>query len=128
MKKVFKYILFLLCLIFGLFISIKLLELLDYECFYKKFFNIYCPGCGTTRMFKSLLDLNIYQAFRYNPVMFILFIIFIIYFIVNSIRYFMDMKLIKIHMKVIVIFIIILVIYWILRNIPGLEFLRPTEV
>lgn len=43
------------------------------SCFYFDKFNIQCPGCGLTRMFKSMMKLHFAEAFKYNPVMFCLF-------------------------------------------------------
>ena len=127
-KKIFKYVLFLLIVISTISLTIFILEHIGYRCFYLELFNVYCPGCGTTRMIKSIIELDFYQAFRYNPLMFILSVLFLIYFIVNSVRYFMNKKLIKIPLKVLIILLVLLLIYSVLRNIPGLEFLRPKEV
>ena len=41
------------------------------ECFYWKATGYLCPGCGLTRMFISLIKLDVAAAFNYNPVMFI---------------------------------------------------------
>ena len=45
--------------------------------------NYYCPGCGVTRMLFSIIKLDFYQAFRFNPLVFILLVIYIIYFIIK---------------------------------------------
>lgn len=37
-------------------------------CYFKMLTGYNCPGCGTTRAIQELLNLNIYEAFRYNPV------------------------------------------------------------
>ena len=41
-------------------------------CFIKKIFGFYCPGCGITRMLYSIITFDFYQAFRYNPLLFIM--------------------------------------------------------
>ena len=41
-----------------------------FVCEIQEYFGIYCAGCGVTRMIKSALHLDIYQAFRWNPYMF----------------------------------------------------------
>ncbi|MBR3116474.1 MAG: DUF2752 domain-containing protein [Bacilli bacterium] len=127
-KRIIKYLVFLLIIIFSIFITIYVLEQIGYKCFYLELFNVYCPGCGTTRMIKSIIELDFYQAFRYNPLVFILSIIGFIYFVINSVRYISNKKLIKIPLKVIYVLLAILIIYGVLRNIPGFEFLRPVEV
>lgn len=43
------------------------------ECFYLKTTGFECPGCGTTRMFLSLFQLDFIAAFNYNPCVFVLF-------------------------------------------------------
>lgn len=111
-----------------LFATIIILEKLNYKCFYQELFNITCAGCGFTRMLKSIYYLDFYQAFRYNPLMFILLIISIIIIIINITRYLLNKKKIKISYKVLFYIAVLLIIYMILRNIPGLEFLKPTEV
>ena len=44
-------------------------------CVFKNLFDIECAGCGGTRMFLSILKLDFYQAFRYNPYVFSLLVI-----------------------------------------------------
>ena len=48
-------------------------------CFFHKITGLYCPGCGITRMVLSLLHLDFYQAFRWNPFLFLLTPLFIVY-------------------------------------------------
>ena len=43
-------------------------------CMFYKLTNLYCPGCGITRMLFSLIKLDFYQSFRYNSIVFILFL------------------------------------------------------
>ncbi|MBE7036199.1 MAG: DUF2752 domain-containing protein [Ruminococcaceae bacterium] len=46
-------------------------------CFYYTKFGVKCPGCGVTRMFLSMIHLDFYTAFWFNPIMFILFFIWL---------------------------------------------------
>ena len=89
--------------------------------------HFYCPGCGITRMFFAILHLEFYQAFRYNPLVFILLVISIIYLIVKLILKRFNINL-KIPKFVWYILLAIVIIYGILRNIPLFSFLSPTEV
>lgn len=41
-------------------------------CLYFTTTGLFCPGCGTTRMLLSLIKLDFFEAFSYNPVVFIL--------------------------------------------------------
>ena len=93
-------------------------------CPIKAITGLECPGCGITRMFVALFHGNIYQAFRYNPLVFIeLPIIFILLFLY---------KYKKEYRKVInilfTILLIVTIVYGVLRNIPMFYFLAPTQV
>lgn len=127
-KRILNSILFTLLTFICITLFVKILELINFKCFYEDLFGIACAGCGATRMFKSILKLDIYQAFRYNPLMFILTILGFIYFIINIILYIKGKKLIKLSFKFIFIIIIILLIYMFLRNLPGFEYLLPTKI
>lgn len=122
-KRIFNVILFTLLLLLILFLSIKFLDFIGYKCFYRKYFNIYCAGCGATRMFKSIFKFKFYKAFRYNPLVFMLLIVFIIYFIYAIFIYVKENKLLFPSFKVIIFIIILLFIYMILRNISYFSFL-----
>ena len=93
-------------------------------CLFHEITNLYCPGCGITRMFLALFKLDFYQAFRYNPLVFILLILSIVYFLVKKIG-----KLnFKLPNYIYYYLLFIVIIYGILRNIPLFSFLAPTEL
>lgn len=125
-KRILIVFLSIILLIFVILIGIKVLDLIHFKCIYRTIFNIYCPGCGTTRMIKSILKLDFYQAFRYNPLMFISLFILIPYLIYNIILYISGKTFIKPSNKILVIIFVILFAYAIFRNIPGFEYLKPT--
>lgn len=91
----------------------------------------YCPGCGVTRMIVSIIKLDFYQAFRYNPLLF-LFIPVIITYLFLQVRY--ETKGIKNVMnekrfnKGWFIMVIIFIIYGVLRNTTSFSFLAPINV
>lgn len=93
-------------------------------CLFHEITNLYCPGCGITRMFLALFKLDFYQAFRYNPLVFILLILSIVYFLVKKIG--------KLNFKfpnyIYYYLLFIVIIYGILRNIPLFSFLAPTTL
>lgn len=120
----------ILILISFLIIYFILSELLDVgiPCLFYEITGYYCPGCGITRLLFSLLKLDFYQAFRYNPLIFILIIITGIYLLVKFIlKKFMNIS-IEIPNYVYYILLVIVIIFGILRNIPMFDFLSPTEL
>ena len=107
---------------------INIVDIIHYECPFKQIFHIYCAGCGITRMLKSMISLHFYQAFRYNPLMFIYLIAFGIYIIIDGFRYVKGKKLIKISFKIIIILVALALIYMVLRNMTLFSFLKPTKI
>lgn len=91
-------------------------------CMFYEITHLYCPGCGITRMFFSLLKLDFYQAFRYNPLVFCYLVMFILYKLIN-----LKFK-IKIPSYFSYILLSIAIVFGILRNIDGFSFLRPTVI
>ena len=116
--------------ILGLFIYFFISEKYHFAipCLFYTIAGYYCPGCGITRLAFSCLKLDFYQAFRYNPLAFILIILFIIFKLLKIII----KKLIKIDLEIpnyiYYILLIIILLYGILRNVPLFDFLAPTEV
>lgn len=112
----------------ALLLGFILMILFKVDCPWKKIFDIDCAGCGTTRMVVSLIQFDFYQAFRFNPFIFVLLIVSIFY-----IGYILICKLLKknyivIGKKTFIIIVLLSVLFMILRNIDGFEFLKPTVV
>lgn len=120
-----KIVIFLFLLLFYFFIN----EIFNFSipCPIYYITHFYCPGCGITRMFFSILHLEFYQAFRYNPLVFILLILSIIYFILKFILKRFNIN-IKMPEYIWYILLVIIIVYGILRNIPEFSWLTPTEV
>lgn len=123
-----KRIINIFTLIITLVLILLFLKLINYKCIYRELFNIYCAGCGFTRMIESIINLKFYQAFRYNPLFFILFIIFIPYFIYQVYLYIRYSNIKKPSLRLLIILVIILSIYMVLRNIPLFNYLIPTKI
>lgn len=124
-KKILTALILLILLIIYLYLGEKINFYIG--CPIKKITNLYCPGCGITRMLLSLFKLDFYQAFRYNPLLFITLPIFL-FFILNSIFTKKEPLYNKVPNKVWVVVIIIFIVYGILRNIPFFDFLAPTTL
>jgi hypothetical protein len=100
-------------------------------CPIRLFTGFYCPGCGSTRELYSLLHGEIYQAFRFNPALFILLPFIVFYILAKSIYFIRGIKhdpLHKVPSSVFVTILILLLVYAIMRNIPLFSFLAPTVV
>lgn len=96
-------------------------------CIFHKITHFYCPGCGLTRMILSIFKLNFYQAFRYNPLLFIMMPFIITYEIIYYIYWIQDKNFI-ISKKIWYTLLIITIIYTILRNINIFNYLAPTKI
>ena len=122
-KKEMKLILLLISFLI-IFLFLNKVFNFSIPCLFHEITNLYCPGCGITRMFLALFKLDFYQAFRYNPLVFILLILSIVYFLVKKIG--------KLNFKfpnyIYYYLLVIVIIYGILRNIPLFSFLAPTEL
>lgn len=96
-------------------------------CIFYELTGLYCPGCGITRACLSIMKLDFYQAFRYNPIIFIDLPIIIITSIIDF-KY-KDNKKVKIVTNIIYIMLLVItLIFGVLRNIPKFDFLAPIDV
>ena len=132
-NRIFKLIsiLFLLIILFFVYIFLYNNYQLNIPCYFSLVTGLDCPGCGITRMVLSILILDFYQAFRYNPLVFI-YMPFIIAYIVYKIYIYIydkENKIINnIPNKYICIVLIVTILYGILRNIEIFSFLKPTVI
>ena len=105
-----------------------LLDFIHYRCPWLTLFHLYCPGCGGMRMVLSLLHLDFYQAFRYNPYLFILLIFGLIYLVFSGIVYKKKKVFILPSKRFWILLLVSLILYMVLRNINLFIYLIPTEV
>lgn len=88
----------------------------------------YCPGCGITRAIVSFLKGQLYQAFRYNSIIFIDIPVIILLTILER-KIGKDNKAIRCISNIILIILLILtIVYGVLRNIPSFSYMAPTNV
>ena len=88
------------------------------------FTGFYCPGCGLTRMIFALINLDFYQAFRFNPLLFIMLIVFLI---IKGMEFLFHQK-IKLNNFTTYTLLIIVIGYGIIRNLPMFSYLLPTII
>ena len=101
------------------------------ECPFFKFTGFYCPGCGITRCLRSLLKLDFYQAFRFNPYVCLLLPLLIPYvFYLGYIWIFQKEDKIsnRIPKWLLNSVVITLLFYGIVRNIAPFDWLKPTYI
>ena len=112
----------------SLLIGFFIMVIFKIPCPIKFIFDIDCAGCGTTRMLAAICRLDLYQAFRYNPFIFILMIIGFCYCVYVFICKLFKKKYIVIGKKTFIFSMILIILFMIIRNINGFEFLKPTVV
>jgi hypothetical protein len=81
-------------------------------CVFHELTGLYCPGCGITRAALSLLRLDVAQAFKYNPLVFVLLPLYAIYLVTKQ-------KQLRLTSNGIMAGMLILTLaFGLLRNIP----------
>lgn len=120
--KILKYIL----IGFAYYIFI-ILTGLKIPCISRVLFNLYCPGCGVTRMCMALLSGNFSLAFRQNQFVFCLFPVLVVWGIYKGYKYVFNKKtaINKAEQIVLILVFIVAVTFAVLRNLQGFEYLAP---
>lgn len=116
MKKI------VLGLVLFLYLGIVQFFHLSLKCPFYLLTGLYCPGCGITRMFLSLFQFRFYQAFRYNPFVFVCLVGYLFY---KIIPYEIPEKYKSFFINSL---LILTILFGILRNIPLFSFLKPTLI
>ncbi len=101
------------------------------DCPIHKITKLYCPGCGITRMLFAILNLDFYQAFRYNPLLFITIPIWLFYLLDLVISYIKGKTSFfqkHINNKFWIALTIIFIVFGCMRNMPQFSYLLPTEI
>lgn len=103
---------------------------LGVDCMFYRITNLYCSGCGLTRMCRALVEFKFYQAFRCNPGAAVISPFLLYYFVKGSIYYIKgkSYSISKIESKAWIVLAVLFAIYGILRNISIFSFLAPVTV
>ena len=98
------------------------------DCAFYRLTGFYCPGCGSGRAVSALLHGHLLEAFRWNPLLFLLGIPAGAVFLHEYLRYVfprLPFRPAVIPQPVAVGCLLLIAAYWILRNIPFFSFLAP---
>ena len=90
--------------------------------------GLQCPGCGGTRMIESLLYLDFYQAFRWNPFLSLTIIPIICIYLKQSYLFIVENKMMENIDKIIICYIVLFILFGIIRNINAFSWMQPTLV
>lgn len=129
-KRLFILILVIVMIIIigGLYYLLLINHLFSIPCLFYKTTGYYCPGCGITRVFISLIKFDFYQAFRYNPLVFCMLPFFIVYGFITLKNWIYDNKNIKVDDKIWYILLVLTIVFGVLRNTSLFSYLAPTVV
>lgn len=113
----------------GFFYFLGKRNILQIPCLFHKITGLHCPGCGMSRALISIIELDFYQAFRYNALSLIFLPSLTIYLILKAEAYINDHPLkYKISDKIVWLLLIIVIVFGILRNIPYFDFFVPIKL
>ena len=87
----------------------------------------HCPGCGISRMFMALLELDIPAAMGYNGLVLLLLPFGLVFGLRRWIKYIKtgDTEPDRLETILLIIAMILTLAFWILRNLPQFSFLAP---
>lgn len=97
-------------------------------CMLNRAFGVQCPGCGGTHMLLAAVRGDFYQAFRYNPYLFLTLPVMGVFALYQMARYVLNLQLSAWVDNLVMYYTISLVVYGVLRNLPFLQFLQPTKL
>ncbi len=88
------------------------------ECYFRTHFHIYCPGCGGTRAAIALLQGNLIQSIKYNPITLLFLVDVSLMAIFDFAQFLSKGKYVFTRFRLIynIVFLIFIVSYSILRN------------
>lgn len=116
-------------LIAGLIVFImKTKGIIQFNCPVHSLTGLNCPGCGATRMVLSITNFELYQAFRFNPFIFLSIPFYIYLYIACGRSYILYGRVTDKLANCILYYAIILIAFGVIRNIGWFEILSPTKL
>lgn len=90
----------------------------EIPCSFRTATGLYCPGCGGTRAFLAILNLNFVESFLFHPVLLISLIIIIVFIISHILNILSKDKIRAMRIKPVFFFIVIgiILLQWIIKN------------
>ena len=92
------------------------------ECVYYRMLGIPCPGCGTTRALRYLINGNIIDSIRMNAIVFYTIGVYLVFMITHTIEWIFCslhrktvIKGLRFHVAYVYIGVAVLLIHWIIR-------------
>lgn len=111
-------------------LGVVTLPQLLYPCLFHRITGLYCPGCGGTRAFTSLLQGHFFSCFRYHPFVFYCFMMYVLFMTSHTLKWLYDRKNKKkasrkspfarglsFRICYVYIGIVIILIQWMLKNL-----------
>lgn len=90
--------------------------------------GFYCATCGVTRQAVALLSGDIYQAFRYNILTFIIILPTVVIYIEESIKFIKFNKFSGYLEYILYGYLVAFIAFMFLRNTEWFSWLAPTEI
>lgn len=98
-------------------------------CLFRKVTTFACPGCGITHFFLRLLQMDISGAIRENVAVAALLLIWLPLFAIRKIWHPYWLRKNGTFEKILAFICVgLLLLFGIVRNLPGMEFLLPSEM
>ena len=97
-------------------------------CLFYELTGLYCPGCGSGRAALALLHGHFPEALRCNPLLFLLGLPCGALLVWEYLRFVfpgLGLKKIRLPDWTARLALGVIVVFWVLRNLPGLEILAP---
>lgn len=101
---------------------------LGIPCVFRLVTDLYCPGCGITRMFVAISRFDFAEAIRSNAFVFVLLPYGIFVYARHHLYRFIqgeEYSYNKYHRYILILILVMAVAFGIIRNLPYFNFLRP---
>lgn len=123
---ILKNVLYVLLIGTAYFVFVKLTGW-SLPCIFHKIFNLYCPGCGISRMFLALFALDFKLAAQSNLFVFVFFVPVLVFMFFRAKKFVFqgNTSYSKTENVLVIITTVLAVLFGILRNVPSFSFLAP---